>query len=78
MDIAYLGRLTQRSRPRPRAPTRNVLRLMDEDPDSVLALATTAFNAYTAQDYPDLFAQIKERVAEAGGGQWAACGVSLT
>jgi len=70
MDIAYLWPIDQIRLKNARTYS-NVLRLMDEDPDYRFSHSQPQLYAYTAQDYPDLFAQIKERVAE---GRWEVMG----
>src|SRR5690625_2697768 len=52
----------------------NVLALMDEDPQFVYAMSSAQQFAWLEQDQPELFAQVKQRVAEGRfppvGGMW--------
>lgn len=52
----------------------NVLELMDEDPDLVFAASSAQQYQWLLEDHPDVFARIRERVAEGRwvivGGQW--------
>lgn len=70
MDIAYLWPISQIRLKNARTYS-NVLRLMDADPDYHFSHSQPQLYAYTAQDYPALFEQIKTRVAE---GRWEVMG----
>ncbi len=70
MDIAYLWPISQIRLKNARTYS-NVLRLMDDDPDYHFSHSQPQLYAYTAQDYPALFARIKDRVAE---GRWEVMG----
>ena len=52
----------------------NVLALMDEDPDFTYAMSSAQQYAWLEQEHPDLFARMKERIAEGRfipvGGMW--------
>jgi len=70
MDIAYLWTIDQIRLKNARTYT-NVLRLMDEDPEFRFSHSQPQLYAYTQQDYPALFARIKDRVSE---GRWEVMG----
>lgn len=70
MDIAYLWTIDQIRLKNARTYS-NVLRLMDADPDFRFSHSQPQLYAYVEKDYPDLFAKIKERVAE---GRWELIG----
>lgn len=73
MDIAYLWPISQIRLKNARTYS-NVLRLMDEDPSYRFSHSQPQLYALTAEDHPQLFAQIKERVSqgrwEVMGGMW--------
>lgn len=73
MDIAYLWPISQIRLKNARTYS-NVLRLMKEDPDYHFSHSQPQLYAYTAQDYPELFEEIKTRVEERRwevmGGMW--------
>ena len=70
MDIAYLWRIDQIRLKNARTYS-NVLRLMDQDADFKFSHSQPQLYAMTAQDYPDIFARIKQRVLE---GRWEVMG----
>lgn len=70
MDIAYLWTIDQIRLKNARTYT-NVLRLMEDDPDFRFSHSQPQLYAYTEQDYPALFAKIKDRIAE---GRWEVMG----
>ncbi|MDX8347853.1 glycoside hydrolase family 38 C-terminal domain-containing protein [Cognatiyoonia sp. IB215446] len=70
MDVAYLWPIAQIRLKNARTYT-NVLRLMEDDPDYLFSHSQPQLYAYTAEDYPALFARIKDRVAE---GRWEVLG----
>lgn len=73
MDIAYLWPISQIRLKNARTYS-NVLRLMEEDPTYRFSHSQPQLYALTAEDHPQLFAQIKERVSqgrwEVMGGMW--------
>ena len=73
MDIAYLWPIDQIRLKNARTYS-NVLRLMDDDTDYLFSHSQPQLYAYTQQDYPAIFEQIKARVAqgrwEVMGGMW--------
>ncbi|MEL6463561.1 MAG: glycoside hydrolase family 38 C-terminal domain-containing protein [Pseudomonadota bacterium] len=70
MDIAYLWPIDQIRLKNARTYS-NVLRLMDDDPDFRFSHSQPQLYAMVEQDYPRIFARIKERVAE---GRWEVMG----
>lgn len=70
MDIAYLWPVDQIRLKNARTYS-NVLRLMADDPDYLFSHSQPQLYAYTQQDYPAIFEQIKTRVAE---GRWEVMG----
>jgi alpha-mannosidase len=70
MDIAYLWPISQIRRKNARTYS-NALRLMDDHPDFRFSHSQPQLYAYTERDYPDIFARIRERVAE---GRWEVMG----
>lgn len=70
MDIAYLWPISQIRLKNARTYS-NVLRLMEADPDYRFSHSQPQLYAMTAEDYPAIFQQIKERVAE---GRWEVMG----
>lgn len=70
MDIAYLWTIDQIRLKNARTYS-NVLRLMDRDPEFRFSHSQPALYEMTAQDYPDLFARMKSRIAE---GRWEVMG----
>ncbi|MEN8841026.1 MAG: glycoside hydrolase family 38 C-terminal domain-containing protein, partial [Octadecabacter sp.] len=81
MDIAYLWPIDQIRLKNARTYS-NVLRLMDKDPSYKFSHSQPQLYDYTARDYPDLFAQIKTRVAqgrwEVMGGMWVEPDLNLS
>ena len=70
MDIAYLWPISQMRLKNARTYT-NVLRLMKMDADFRFSHSQPQLYAMMEQDYPDIFAKIKERVAD---GRWEVMG----
>lgn len=73
MDIAYLWPISQIRLKNARTYS-NVLRLMDENPSYRFSHSQPQLYAMTAEDHPQIFARIKERVSqgrwEVMGGMW--------
>ncbi len=70
IDVAWLWTLDQTVRKAGRTFS-NVLRLMEDFPDYRFSQSQAQLYAYTEQHYPEIFEQIKARVAE---GRWEAMG----
>ena len=70
IDVAWLWTLAQVVRKSGRTFS-TVLRLMEEFPEYKFSQSQAQLYAYTEQNYPELFAQIKQRVAE---GRWEPMG----
>ncbi len=70
MDIAYLWPISQIRQKNGRTYA-NVLRLMEAFPEFHFSHSQPQLYAYTEKDFPDLFRQIKARVAE---GRWEVMG----
>ncbi|MFP7673868.1 alpha-mannosidase [Marivita sp. S0852] len=70
MDIAYLWTIDQIRLKNARTYS-NVLRLMARDPEFRFSHSQPALYEMMAQDYPDMFARLKDRVAE---GRWEVMG----
>ena len=70
MDIAYLWPVDQIRLKNARTYS-NVLRLMEQDPDFKFSHSQSQLYALVEQDYPEIFQQIKDRVAE---GRWEVMG----
>ena len=70
MDIAYLWPIAQIRQKNARTYS-NVLRLMDSYPDFRFSHSQPQLYAYTEADHPELFARIRDRVAD---GQWEVMG----
>ena len=70
IDVAWLWTLGQTMRKSGRTFS-TALRLMEQFPDYTFSQSQAQLYAYTEQNYPELFAQIKERVAE---GRWEVMG----
>ena len=70
IDVAWLWTLGQTVRKSGRTFS-TVLRLMEQFPDYTFSQSQAQLYAYTEQYYPELFAQIKERIAE---GRWEPMG----
>ena len=70
MDVAYLWPIGQ-IRQKNLRTSANVLRLMDRHPDYRFSHSQPQIYAYTQEDHPEIFDQIKARVAE---GRWEVMG----
>ncbi len=70
IDVAWLWTLGQTVRKSGRTFS-NVLRLMEQYPEYMFSQSQAQLYQYTEDNYPDIFAQIKERVAE---GRWEVMG----
>lgn len=70
IDVAYLWQVDQTRRKTGRTFS-NVLRLMEEYPDYHFSQSQPILYEMAEQDYPEVFAQIQDRVAE---GRWEAMG----
>ncbi|MEM9778547.1 MAG: glycoside hydrolase family 38 C-terminal domain-containing protein [Pseudomonadota bacterium] len=70
MDLAYLWPIAQIRRKNARTSS-NVLRLMEAYPDLHFSQSQAQLYRYAEQDYPEIFARIKTRVAE---GRWEVMG----
>ena len=70
LDIAYLWPVSQIRRKKART-TSNVLRLMDHFPEYRFSAAQPQLYAFLEKDYPEIFAGVKQRVAE---GRWEVMG----
>ncbi|WP_127585712.1 alpha-mannosidase [Paenibacillus koleovorans] len=73
IDIAWLWRL-RHAREKAARSFSTVLRLMELDADYVFLQTTPQLYAYLKEDYPEIYAQIQERIREgrweAGGAMW--------
>ncbi|MFD0673842.1 alpha-mannosidase [Cohnella sp. GCM10027633] len=73
IDVAWLWRL-RHTREKAARSFSTVLRLMEKYPDYVFLQSMPQLYAYVREDYPDVYAQIRERVREgrweAGGAMW--------
>lgn len=80
IDIAYLWPISQ-TRLKNARTCSNVLRLMEDDPDYRFSHSQPQLYAMMQADYPDLFDQIKARVAqgrwEVMGGMWVEPDVNI-
>ena len=70
IDVAWLWRL-KHTREKSARSFSTVLRLMEKYPEYVFFQSQPQLYAYLKEDYPDLYARIRERVAE---GRWEASG----
>lgn len=70
IDVAWLWRL-KHTREKAARSFATVLEMMNEYPDYVFMQSQPQLYQYVKEDYPELFAQIKQRVAE---GRWEADG----
>lgn len=70
IDVAWLWRL-KHTREKAARSFSTVLRLMEQFPEYVFLQTQPQLYEYIERDYPELFAQIKERAAE---GRWEAAG----
>ncbi|MEK0316807.1 alpha-mannosidase [Cohnella sp. 56] len=81
IDVAWLWRLTH-TREKAARSFSTVLRLMEKYPEYVFLQTQPQLYAYLKQDYPELYAQIRERVKEgrweAGGAMWLEADCNLT
>ncbi|MDF2963122.1 MAG: alpha-mannosidase [Paenibacillus sp.] len=81
IDVAWLWRL-KHTREKAARSFSTVLRLMELFPDYVFLQTMPQLYDYIKTDYPDIYAQIKERVKEgrweAGGGMWLEADCNLT
>lgn len=73
IDVAWLWRLAH-TREKAARSFATVLRLMEHYPEFVFFISQPQLLAYLKEDYPELFAALKQRVAEGrielGGGMW--------
>ncbi|MDT6979250.1 alpha-mannosidase [Levilactobacillus zymae] len=73
IDLAWLWQL-KHTREKAARSFATVLQMMDNYPDYVFLHTTPQLYAYIKQDYPEIFAKIKQRVAEGrweiDGGMW--------
>ncbi|MCR8633268.1 alpha-mannosidase [Paenibacillus radicis (ex Xue et al. 2023)] len=81
IDVAWLWRL-KHTREKAARSFSTVLRLMELFPDYVFLQTMPQLYDYIKTDYPDIYAQIQERVKEgrweAGGGMWLEADCNLT
>ncbi|OBZ09490.1 alpha-mannosidase [Bacillus sp. FJAT-26390] len=70
IDVAWLWRL-KHTREKIARSFSTVLRLMEQYPDYVFLQTQPQLYAYIKEDYPEIYARIRERVAE---GRWEAAG----
>ena len=81
IDVAWLWRL-KHTREKSARSFSTVLRLMERFPDYVFLQTQPQLYAYIKQDYPDIYAQIHERIREGrweiGGGMWLEADCNLT
>lgn len=81
IDVAWLWRL-KHTREKSARSFSTVLRLMEKFPDYTFLQTQPQLYDYMKQDYPELYKQIKERIAEgrweAGGGMWVEADCNLT
>ncbi|CAM3660039.1 MULTISPECIES: alpha-mannosidase [Saccharibacillus] len=81
IDVAWLWRLTH-TREKAARSFSTVLRLMRQFPEYVFLQTQPQLYAYMKQDYPELYAQIADRVREgrweAGGAMWLEADCNLT
>lgn len=81
IDVAWLWRL-RHTREKAARSFSTVLRLMEQYPEYVFLQTQPQLYDYIKQDYPDIYARIKERVAEgrweAGGAMWLEADCNLT
>ncbi|RAU91692.1 alpha-mannosidase [Paenibacillus sp. YN15] len=81
IDVAWLWRL-RHTREKAARSFSTVLRLMEQYPEYLFLQTQPQLYDYIKQDYPDLYARIKERVAEgrweAGGAMWLEADCNLT
>ncbi len=81
IDVAWLWRL-KHTREKAARSFSTVLRLMEHDPEYIFLQTQPQLYDYIKHDYPELYARIKERIAEgrweAGGGMWVEADCNLT
>ncbi|MDF2937754.1 MAG: alpha-mannosidase [Paenibacillaceae bacterium] len=81
IDVAWLWRLAH-TREKAARSFSTVLRLMEQYPEYLFLQTQPQLYEYIKQDYPDIYARIKERVAEgrweAGGAMWLEADCNLT
>ncbi|GFZ88594.1 alpha-mannosidase [Paenibacillus marchantiophytorum] len=81
IDVAWLWRLAH-TREKAARSFSTVLRLMEQFPDYVFLQTQPQLYAYIKEDYPDIYAQMKERIAEgrweAGGAMWLEADCNLS
>ena len=81
IDVAWLWVLGQTRRKAGRT-FHNSLRMMDQFPDFIYAQSQPQLYDFVRQDYPDLFKQIQQRVAEGRwetlGGMWVEADCNVT
>ncbi|OXM84223.1 alpha-mannosidase [Paenibacillus rigui] len=81
IDVAWLWRL-KHTREKAARSFSTVLRLMESFPDYTFLQTMPQLYEYIKTDYPDIYAQIRERVREgrweAGGGMWLEADCNLT
>ncbi|SET91305.1 alpha-mannosidase [Paenibacillus sp. NFR01] len=81
IDVAWLWRLTH-TREKAARSFSTVLRLMKQYPEYIFLQTQPQLYDYIKQDYPELYAQIAERVKEgrweAGGAMWLEADCNLT
>ncbi|MGV2881705.1 alpha-mannosidase [Paenibacillus taichungensis] len=81
IDVAWLWRLTH-TREKAARSFSTVLRLMKQFPEYIFLQTQPQLYEYIKQDYPELFAEIVERVSErrweAGGAMWLEADCNLT
>ncbi len=81
IDVAWLWRL-RHTREKAARSFSTVLALMNDYPDYVFLQTQPQLYAYIKQDYPQLYEQIRERIAEgrweAGGAMWLEADCNLT
>lgn len=81
IDVAWLWRLTH-TREKAARSFSTVLRLMEQFPEYVFLQTQPQLYAYLKQDYPEIYAEIKQRVEEgrweAGGAMWLEADCNLT
>ncbi|MBE1441408.1 alpha-mannosidase [Paenibacillus sp. OAS669] len=81
IDVAWLWRL-KHTREKAARSFSTVLRLMEQFPDYIFLQTMPQLYDYIKNDYPDIYAQIKEKVGqgqwEAGGGMWLEADCNLT
>ena len=81
IDVAWLWRLTH-TREKAARSFSTVLRLMKQFPEYIFLQTQPQLYAYIKEDYPEIYAEIKQRVEEgrweAGGAMWLEADCNLT